>query len=223
MARFKNIARLKRDISISAVPTSNKIRTRINPNVKYARTIRTEADVINRMLNALEKEGYLNSWASKTLFNKLDTPKLDVIKNGRVDTSKINKNVSMSNLTYIKKALNDFRVSKTSTVKGIESRIDTERQLIAEQTDNIEFAESLSDDEINKIYEVFNSTDYKRITESGEYSSTEVFSFMVEAKEQKYGIRRFMQTIKQYSEEALDRDVRDSFKNIYRKYVALQK
>lgn len=204
------------------IKISNKQRVQIDPRTKYARTIRAEANVINDMLKALDEEGYSNSWASKTLFNKLGTNKINIIKNNKIDVGKISKTSSMSNLTYIKKALNDFKASKTSTVKGIKSRIDDERQFIAEQTDNQEFANDLTDEEIGKIYEVFNDTDYKQLTESGMYDSDEIFTFITTAKEQDYGIRKFQNMVKTYSEDSPDVETRKMFKNIYDKYVASQ-
>ena len=219
MARMKDLSRFKRTITIEPRTYANVARVKIDTRTKYIRTIKSEVDVINKMLDALEKEGYSNTWASKTLFNKLDTSRIDVVSGGKIDKSKISKDYSMTSLTYIRKALNDFKASKTSTVKGVKDRIEDERQFIAEQTDNEEFARSLTDDELSNIYSVFNDVDYKALTESGQYESNEIFSFIVEAKEQNYGVRKFMQTIRDYSEDYPDRDVRDSFKAIYNKYV----
>lgn len=219
MARMKNLSRFKRTITIEPRTYANVKRVKIDPRTKYIRQTKAEVDVINRMLEALEEQGYSNTWASKTLFNKLDSTKINIVANGKIDKSKISKDYSMSSLVYIRKALNDFKASKTSTVKGVEARIDDERQFIAEQTDNEEFANSLSEEELGQIYSVFNDVDYKALTESGQYESDEIFSFIVEAKEQNYGVRKFMQTIRAYSEDYPDRDVRDSFKAIYKKYV----
>lgn len=219
MARMQNVARFKRTVTLPSGTASNVRRVQIDPRVKYSRRIREEANVINKMLSALKSAGYSDTWASKTLFNKLETPQIDIISNGRIDVSKINKSYSMSNLAYIKKSLNDFKASKTSTVKGVKARIEDERQFIAEQTDNEEFARSLTDDELSKIYSVFNDVDYKALTESGQYESNEIFSFIVEAKEQDSGIRKFLSTVRTYSEEGLDYDTRLAFTNIYNKYV----
>lgn len=219
MARIQNVARFKRTVTVPTVESSNIKRARIDKRSKLSRVIRGEADVINRMLSALKSAGYSDTWASKTLFNKLETPQIDIIKNGHIDVSKINKDFTVSNLNYIRKSLNDFKQSKTSTIKGIRKREDDERQYIAELTDNQDFAQSLSKEELSQIYEVFNSPDYKTITESGSYDSLEVFSFIVEAKEQDSGIRKFLSTIRTYSEEGLDYDTRMAFTNIYNKYV----
>lgn len=216
------MAKRYRASDFRTIKISNKQRVQIDPRTKYARTIRAEANVINDMLKALDEEGYSNSWASKTLFNKIGTNKINIIKNNKIDVGKISKTSSMSNLTYIKKALNDFKASKTSTVKGIQSRIDDERQFIAEQTDNQEFANELTDEEIGRIYEVFNDTDYKQLTESGMYDSDEIFTFITTAKEQDYGIRKFQNMVKTYSEDSPDVETRKMFKNIYDKYVASQ-
>ena len=218
--KFRDLARFK---AVAPIPERTQINIRrrtIDPRTKIIRQTKLEANVINDMLKALEGAGYSDTWASKTLFNKLDTSRISIIKNGKIDTSKINKDYSMTSLTYIRKALNDFKNSKTSTVKGIEQRIDDERQFILEQTENQEFVNSLTDEDLSQIYSVFNDIDYKKLSESGQYDSLEIFSFIVEAKEEGKGIRKFMQTIREYSEDYLDRDVRESFKSIYRKYVA---
>lgn len=219
MARMQNIARFKRTVSLPTGTAANVRRVQTDPRVKLSRKIREEANVINKMLSALKSAGYSDTWASKTLFNKLDTPQIDIITNGRIDINKINKSYNMTSLNYIRKSLNDFKVSKTSTVKGIAKREDDERSYIAELTDNQEFARSLDKEELSQIYEVFNSPDYKTITESGSYDSLEIFSFIVEAKEQNYGIRKFLSTVRTYSEEGLDYDLRIAFTNIYNKYV----
>ena len=219
MARIKNLSRFKRTISLPTVETSNIKRTRINPSVKIARKVREEADVINRMLEALERAGYSGEYASKTLFRKLDTPQISVIKNNRVNTSGISKNMTVTNLTYIKKALNDFKFSKTATPKGVLKREQQSRDYVAEQTGNIEFAESLSKEELSSIYEVFNDVDYKYLDEQGVISSDYIFTAITEAKEKNYGVRQFMRIINEHMEESPDLEERRSFRNIYNKYV----
>ena len=160
-----------------------------------------------------------NSYASKTLFRKLDTSQVSLVHNGRIDKSKITKDYSMTGLTYIKKSLNDFVVSKTSTVAGINKREEDSRSYIAELTDNPDFANSLTKEELDQLYSVFNDERYEKLTKDGTYSSTEIFSTIVEAKSNKTGIRNFMQTIIDHSEEYPDKEVREIFKGIYRKYV----
>ena len=110
MARMQNVARFKRNVTLPTGTASNVRRVQIDPRVKYSRRIREEANIINKMLSALKSAGYSDTWASKTLFNKLETPQIDIITNGRIDVSKINKSYSMSNLAYIKKSLtNELR------------------------------------------------------------------------------------------------------------------
>lgn len=219
MARMKNLSRFKRTITIEPRTYANIERVRIDPKTKVIRQIKSEVDVINKMLKALEEAGYENSYASKTLFRKLDTSQVSLVENGRIDKSKITKDFSMTGLTYIKKSLNDFVVSKTSTVAGINKREEDSRNYIAELTDNQAFANSLTKEELDQLYSVFNDERYEKLTKDGTYSSTEIFSSIVKAKSNKIGIRNFMQTIIDHSEEYPDREVREIFKGIYRKYV----
>ena len=127
--------------------------------------------------------------------------------------------MTVTNLTYIKKALNDFKFSKTSTPKGVLKREQQSRDYVAEQTGNIEFAESLSKEELSKIYEVFNDVDYKYLDEQGVISSDYIFTAITEAKEKNYGVRQFMRIINEHMEESPDLEERRSFRNIYYKYV----
>ena len=219
MAQMMNLSRFKRTITIEPRTYANTERVKIDPKTKVIRQIKSEVDVINKMLKALEEAGYENSYASKTLFRKLDTSQVSLVQNGRIDKSKITKDYSMTGLTYIKKSLNDFVVSKTSTVAGINKREEDSRSYIAELTDNPDFANSLTKEELDQLYSVFNDERYEKLTKDGTYSSTEIFSTIVEAKSNKTGIRNFMQTIIDHSEEYPDKEVREIFKGIYRKYV----
>ena len=219
MARMMNLSRFKRTITIEPRNYANVERVKIDPKTKVIRQIKSEVDVINKMLKALEEAGYENAWASKTLFRKLDTSQVSLVENGRIDKSKITKDFSMTGLTYIKKSLNDFVVSKTSTVAGINKREEDSRSYIAELTDNPAFANSLTKEELDQLYSVFNDERYEKLTRDGTYSSTEIFSSIVEAKSQGTGIRNFMQTIIDHSEEYPDKEIREIFKGIYRKYV----
>lgn len=219
----KSVLRYKRIVVSNPNISANAKRSKIDPKTKYVRKIKQKVDVINEMLDSLEESGYNNTWASKILFNKLDTNKINAIVDTRVSKKSISKSKSMSNLAYIDKALTDFMNSKTSTVSGIKSRIRDERKLIAEQTDNKDFADSLTDDEINQIYEVFNDVNYKQLTESGQYDSDEMFTFITTAKEQEQGSNQFIKMISTYSEDNPDADTKRAFRNIYNKYVKYQK
>ena len=215
----KQLARFKRDIVYANQSSSNRARVVIDPRTKYSRIVRTEAKQINELLRALEESGNINSWASKILFNKLSSPKIDIIQGNRVDVTAISKDKSMPNLTYIRKSINEFKRSKTSTPEGIAKRVEDERQFVAEQTNNVDFARSLTEDELAQIYKVFNDEDYKRLTESGLYDSDEVFTWITEAKEEGLGKRAFIDKIKEHSEDGTDVETRNAFRNIYDKFV----
>lgn len=218
----KDLSRFKRTITPKTTESRNQQLRKIDPRVKLSRQIRENAKQVNEMLRALQDKGYVNTWASKTLFNKVDTPTLNIVSGNRINVNAITKNKSVSQLNFIKKSLNDFKASKTSTIKGIESRVKDQRNFIAEQTDNREFADELSEEEIEQIYEVFNDENYKKLTESGEYDSDEVFSFVTNAKEEQMGVNQFMRTIQMYSEDNPDADTKRAFRNIYNKFVKTQ-
>ena len=217
--KIKDISRFQRTISITPRTFANVQRVKIDPRTKLIKQIKSQADVINKMLEALEEAGYADSWAAKVLFSKVDTSQIDVVTSTRIDKSKINKDYSQTKLFYIKKSLNEFIQSKTSTVEGINKREDEARSYIAELTDNPRFANSLSKEELRQLYSVFNDENYEKLVITGEYSSTEIFSSIVEASSQGTGIRKFMQQIIDHSEDYPDMEIRNIFKGIYRKYV----
>lgn len=217
----RSSSRFKRDVIAPSRTASNVARTRVDKRVKLVRKIKAKASTVNNMLNTLDEHGYIGTWSSKILFNNLDTPTLDVIKSNRVDINKITKTKTMSVLTKIDKELTNFTNRKTSTVKGIQGMKDVERQVIEEFTDE-EFANSLSTDELDQLYEVFNSDDYKYLTEGGQYSSTEILEFNTTAVEDISYQKDYLKYIANHSDSNPDMKTRQAFKNIYNKYLQQQ-
>lgn len=212
--RLSNFRRIVEQPSLS----KNKIILRKKTPRKIIE-LRKKADSVNDMLKSLEKAGNLDSWASKILFNKLGGAMNIINSNGRIDTSSINKKTYKTRLTFIEKSLNEFISSKTSTNKGIKEVINEQRNAIAEKVNNLDFANSLSDDDIKNIYSVFNDEDYDILVESGQYTSEQLYTYITDAVSNELRANDFISYIKKQSEKAKDIEVQRNFRSIYKKYI----
>lgn len=215
-------SRFKRNVIIPA-PSANSKRVRINPINRQIRDLKKLADEINVMLDILENAGYLNTWASKKLFNKIDNPMLDIVnRSSRINTRKINKHEqTKSELAYITKAFNEFKMSLTSTPRGIRKSVEFQRDRIREQSDLEEFANSLTEEEIADIYSIFSDEDYVSINEAGQFASATLFTMAIDTIEKDETANEFITKMKRYGNKEWMRDVNNQRKmrSIYKKYL----
>lgn len=151
------------------------------------------------------------SWAGKKLNEKLNQ-----IGKVNLKTLKLDKEVKMSDLKAINKAVKNFLSSQTSTLKGIRKIEKTTKDSMRELLSDID---NISNEDINTLYEFFNDPDYQFARDYLDPSELNIV--LAESKSSKDTTEEFINRISNYiDEESLyrDEDLYNKLVNIYNKF-----
>ena len=174
---------------------------------------------VNKALKSLREEDlYKESVAVENLFNLLEsnTVNLKQTKSGNVSIVGINKK-SLTQLTAITKAINEFKKNPTSTVKGMKELYKERKEELRGWMEDKEFVDSLGYDDLRKIYSVFQSNEYERTSKS--FDSKSFFTVYTQAIDEKWKKRRFMREVKHYIDYGNDESLKEDIKTIYDDYI----
>lgn len=174
---------------------------------------------VNKALKSLREEDlYKESVAVENLFNLLEsnTVNLKQTKSGNVSIVGINKK-SLTQLTAITKAINEFKKNPTSTVKGMKELYKERKEELRGWLEDKEFVDSLGYDDLRKIYSVFQSNEYERTSKS--FDSKSFFTVYTQAIDEKWNKQRFMREVKHYIDYGNDESLKEDIKTIYDDYI----
>lgn len=174
---------------------------------------------VNKALKSLREEDlYKESVAVENLFNLLEsnTVNLKQTKSGNVSIVGIKKK-SLTQLTAITKAINEFKKNPTSTVKGMKELYKERKEELRGWLEDKEFVDSLGYDDLRKIYSVFQSNEYERTSKS--FDSKSFFTVYTQAIDEKWKKQRFMREVKHYIDYGNDESLKEDIKTIYDDYI----
>lgn len=153
------------------------------------------------------------TWASKKLINRLETSTLDAWRGGKV---KISKDMTITQLTALQKATNQFMASKTSTLKGIQSvKESTKASLKVTLSD--EDLKEITEDEVETMYNMLSDTDFKFLYDK--VGASTAWSLIEDAKESNDTEKGWINRLKRYAFEINDVDMKAKALAIYNKYI----
>ena len=182
--------------------------------------LRSRVRKVNRALAALRKTGlYDESIAVENIFNLLESKAVNVPKTqaGNISLRGI-KGKSMTQITAIDKAIDQFVKNKTSTVKGMEELFNERRDELARMFDDKEFVDQLTNKDIRHIYSVFQSREYDR--ENKRFDSKSFFTTYIQAIDEKKDKEWFLKEMKTYQDIGQDEDLREAVEKIYDTYIS---
>lgn len=180
--------------------------------------IKRNVKIINRMLSALKKSDlYDESIAVENLFNYLKSPVVNVkrTKTGGVSVVGL-KSKSITQLTGITKALNDFMKNKTSTVSGMKALYDERIDELKRYMDE-SFVEGMSTKDIRTLYRVFQSNSYERI--QSRMDSKSFFTIYTQSIDEKWSREKFIRELNHYIDFGEDMDLKEDLISIYDSYI----
>ena len=214
MARTTNIINFNMDKYLKQLIEEER-REQIYEKIRVKRMIKQ----VNKALKSLREEDlYKESVAVENLFNLLEsnTVNLKQTKSGNVSIVGINKK-SLTQLTAITKAINEFKKNPTSTVKGMKELYKERKEELRGWLEDKEFVDSLGYDDLRKIYSVFQSNEYERTSKS--FDSKSFFTVYTQAIDEKWKKRRFMREVKHYIDYGNDESLKEDIKTIYDDYI----
>ena len=177
---------------------------------------------VNRRFENLAKSGYLETYSSKKLTNRLNKYAISSIKRSRKGKKKIllgiklNKNLTTTQLLAIQKASRQFLRSKTSTVKGIKSVKDATIESLRRSLSDIDDLKDLDDAE--ELYNMLDDEDFKSISKLENVGASSLWALLDDAKERNMDQNQFIDFI-EANISANDLNLREKAINLYNKYV----
>lgn len=181
----------------------------INKAVRNPKTGRYE-----RANKEVKRVSYDNgTWASKKLINRLETSTLDAWSKGRVV---IRENMTITQLRAVQKATSQFMVSKTSTLKGIESVKETTKASLKATLSDDDIG-SLSDSEVETMYNMLSDKDFSFL--SDKVGASTAWALIEDAKEHNDTEQGWINRLNRYAFEINDVDIRNKAVAIYNKYI----
>lgn len=156
----------------------------------------------------------MGTWASKKLDDKIGK----FIINNRVTIPKV---VTLTELTALNKAMQNFLKSKTSTISGIQEVEKTTKQNISNILET-DVDDILDNEEVETIYNFFEDSDFSYIIKEANIPPSDLIIMMHTAKAENWTKERFISEIKNYNPDntrLLDLDIAEKLEGIYDKLI----
>lgn len=210
----RNAYKRSRKTIINKTPvTTIKTKNTKSKNPSYNEAMRLMKQA-NAKITKLTQGGYKSgTWASKRLQNKLQTAKIGAWHRGRI---KIKDTMTETQLTNIKKSINQFLSSSTSTVKGIEkTKKKTKESLAISLSD--EQRGKLSDEDVEFYYDMLGNDDFDFFGDK--LGSSTMWALIDDAIENNDTEKSWLSRLENYI-TLNDEDVRNRAIRLYDKYIA---
>lgn len=167
---------------------------------KLKKSVRSTNALLGRLYAQIDRDH--PGWAASRLLNKLDNDIIaGVSKKGYI---RYNKDLSIGQMRAILKASEQFRKSKTSTVKGTKENIEAIKRALGNTLD-------ITSDSATKIYEFFGTEKYN-ISDEVKY---DIVIIANEFKNTDKSVDDYIKTVKKYIDFGNDVDVKKLLKTVY--------
>ena len=167
----------------------------------------------NDRLRSLDRRLKAGTWASRKLKNRLSIKKLKAWS--VIDRVSVKKNLSLTDLKMIEKAINQFLESKTSTKRGIEDAKNRVKDSI--KTTLNEEGYDLSDEDADTFYSMLEDDDFNYFADK--VGASTMWAIMDDAIEYNESDTKFANRIERYIATINDLDTLERVQNLYNKYV----
>ena len=184
------------------------------------RKVKEQVDKANARLRNLDKAGEYYSWASKKLFDRLDTQTLKVLqkarKGGKILGINLTKTLTNTQLIAIEKATRQFLVSKTSTIKGIKG-VKTSTISAIKSSLSYEDGKKVSEEDASFYYQMLGESDFDYFADK--IGASTLWTLIDSAIEDNSSMNNWIKTLSNYIDFEQDSDVRNKAIALYSKYI----
>lgn len=184
--------------------------------------VKKQVEEVNKRLTRLKKSDEYGSWASKKLFNRLDTKNLDVLERQRtgqkqVQRIKLTKNLTNTDLRAIEKATNQFLQSKTSTSRGIKITKNKTIESIR-KTLSLEQGRKVTEEDAEYYYDMLANKDFDWFNDK--IGASAMWSLIEDAIEHNDSESDWIKRIENHAMTMNDVDARERALRLYEKYIS---
>lgn len=184
--------------------------------------VQKQVSEVNERLVKLRKSDEYGSWASKKLFNRLDTKNLDVLQKTRkgekkVKRIKLNKNLSNTDLRAIEKATGQFLHSKTSTMKGI-NIVKNKTINAIRNTLSLEDGKKVTKEDAEYYYDMLANKDFDWFNDK--IGASTMWTLIDDAIENNDSESDWIKRLETHAMTMNDMDARERAIRLYEKYIS---
>ncbi len=208
---MKQLKRATRRIDPIKINRPNRKLKQVDSNLER-KTIRRIKQT-NRQLRKLRQyTGEVDSWAVKKLSERLNSGSLDAYKKGRI---KLPKESSNFDLYAINQAIELFKKSKTSTIKGIKAVERKQIRNIKRRLSGID--EEVSTEDARFLYNAMGDELFNDIR--GSFTPSEMQAIVMRAREEKQDKKDLFEILSESNDYSNDKEISRKFDMFFKKYV----
>lgn len=183
-----------------------------SPNTLLEAKVKQANVMLRNLKKASIKDG---TWATRKLYDRLSGGKINVINKKRGQIV-LKGGLNKTQKKIINKAITNFMMSDTATIKGIENVRDrTIKSLRATLSD---FDNPLTYDEAEAYYRMFENKDFSYLADK--FGASEMWALIDDAIDQQDDETTFLIRMKSIIGDVNDDDVKKTLLNIYNRYVS---
>ena len=185
------------------------------------RRVKKQVEKTNKRLSRLKKSGEYGSYASKKMFDRLDTKNMNVLQKQRTGQKqvirvKLNKNMTNTELRAVEKATGQFLKSKTSTARGI--RITKNKTIKSIQdTLSLEQGRKVNGDDAEYYYDMLANKDFDWFNEK--IGASSMWALIEDAIENNDSEADWVKRIENHAMTMNDMDARARAIRLFEKYI----
>ena len=169
----------------------------------------------NKRLREIRREFGSLGWAGSKLKEKTE---FNLVNTWRSTKGiKVSKSMSEQQMQATLKAINSFLSSQTSSVKGIKRVMKKQQQTLRTKFSSL--TKEITKEESETLYSMYDDNDFKTITSRIGASAEDIFSLMVEAKEDDWSEDKFIQEIEYLMNYSADKDLKEKITSLYNKWI----
>ena len=184
-------------------------------NEKLYRELVRKVGQANKRLNKIRKEfGGDIGWAGSILKKRAE---FNLVDTWRGKGIKVNKSMSKERMQATISAINKFINSQTSTVKGIRKVMNKQQKLLRQKFSSPN--KELTVEESKTLYSLYDDPDFKNLTENIGGSAEDIFSLLVEAKEDYWSEDKFIRELRMIMNKTPDENMKKKISAIFNKWM----
>ena len=169
----------------------------------------------NKRLREIRREFGSLGWAGSKLKEKTE---FNLVNTWRSTKGiKVSKSMSEQQMQATLRAINSFLSSQTSSVKGIKRVMKKQQQTL--RTKFSSPTKEITKEESETLYSMYDDNDFKTITSRIGASAEDIFTLMVEAKEDNWSKDKFIQEIEYLMNHSADKDLKEKITSLYNKCI----
>lgn len=190
-------------------------KTEKNNEKLYRELVRKIGQANSRLSKIRSEFGGDIGWAGSILKNRTEFNLVNTWRGSK--GIKASKSLSEEQMKATIIAINKFLNSQTSSVKGIKKVMTKQQQLLRQKFSSPN--KELTVEESKTLYSLYDDPDFKDLTNNIGGSAEDIFSLLVEAKEDSWSKNKFIKELRTIMNRTPDKNMKKKISAIFNKWM----